>query len=221
MRAAALALLLSFAALAGCTEPEEPAGGAVGAASCDAVTRAELTLDNASAPVVALATSKGCIVAELDLAKAPITVRNFLNYTDEGFYSGLLFHRVIKDFMVQTGGMGKDGQFKTATHPMIKNEARTSGLKNEAYTFAMARTSAPDSATNQFFINHKANAFLDATQSSAGYAVFGKVVQGKEVVDAIAGVPVEAYRQGLKCQQDSQPSCPVEDVDLFSVTRVD
>ena len=219
MRTAALALLLSLAALAGCAEPDET-GGVAGAASCDGVARADLTLANASAPVVALATSKGCVVAELNLEKAPITVRNFLNYTDEGFYAGLLFHRVIDDFMVQTGGMGKDGQFKTATHPMIKNEARTSGLKNEAYTLAMARTSAPDSATNQFFINHKANAFLDATASSAGYAVFGKVVQGQDVVDAIAGVPVEAYRPGLKCQQDSQPSCPIEDVDLFSVKRV-
>lgn len=218
MRTLAFVLVLGLAGLAGCTEPEPTT--ATGADSCDTVTRAGLTLANATSPVVALATSKGCIVAELDAAHAPITVANFLNYTDEGFYAGLLFHRVIDGFMVQTGGMAKDGQFKTATHPAIKNEARSSGLKNEAYTFAMARTSAPDSATNQFFINHKANAFLDATSSSAGYAVFGNVVQGKEVVDAIAAVPVEAYRQGLKCQQDSQPSCPVTDVDLFSVARV-
>ncbi len=218
MRALALVLLLSLAALAGCTEPEGAA--ATGRDSCKAVTRASLTLDDPGAPVVALATSHGCIVAELAAEQAPITVSNFLNYTDEGFYSDLLFHRVIDGFMVQTGGMGKDGQFKTATHPMIKNEARTSGLKNEAYTLSMARTSAPDSATNQFFINHKANAFLDASASSAGYSVFGHVVQGKQVVDAIAKVPVEPYRQGLKCQQDSQPSCPVQDVDLFSVTRV-
>lgn len=222
-------LILLAAALAGCADGGndgngEGAGGtppaASGRGSCDAVTRSGLTLSNASAPVVALATSKGCIVAELHQDKAPITVRNFLNYTEEGFFSDLLFHRVIKDFMVQTGGMGKDGQFKTATHPAIKNEARTSGLKNEAYTLAMARTQAADSATNQFFVNHKANTFLDPSGSGAGYAVFGTVVQGRDVVDAIAGVPVEAYAPGKKCQQDSQPSCPVTDVDLFSVVRV-
>ena len=220
MRTLALVLLLSLAGLAGCTEPEDSGAAATGRDSCQDVTRAGLDLKDDAAPVVALATSHGCIVAELEQELAPITVSNFLNYTEEGFFSDLLFHRVIEDFMVQTGGMGKDGQFKTATHPPIKNEARTSGLKNEAYTLAMARTSAPDSATNQFFINHKANAFLDATPSSAGYSVFGHVVQGKEVVDAIAAEPVQAYRQGLKCQQDSQPSCPITDVDLFSVTRV-
>lgn len=218
MRVLPLAIALLLLGLSGCAEDKDTAS--VGRASCDHVTRAGLELTDAEAPVVALATSKGCIVAELAQAQAPITVQNFLNYTDEGFYSDLLFHRVIQGFMIQTGGMGKDGQFKTATHPPIKNEARTSGLKNTAYTLAMARTSAPDSATNQFFINHKDNAFLDPSGSGAGYAVFGHVVQGKEVVDAIAGVPVQAYRQGLKCQQDSQPSCPVEDVDLFSVQRV-
>lgn len=225
-------VLLLAAGLAGCSEGGGGGGGGGGAegrSSCDGVTRAGLTLANSSAPVVALATSKGCIVAELHQDKAPITVRNFLNYTDEAFFTDLLFHRVIEEFMVQTGGMGKDGQFKQATHPMIKNEARTSGLKNEAYTLAMARTQAADSATNQFFVNHAANCFLDPRATSScpspqvsveGYAVFGTVVQGRDVVDAIAGVPVQAYRAGLKCQQDSQPSCPIEDVDLFSVERV-
>ena len=169
MRILAIVLLLSLAGLAGCTDPGDGGSNATGRDSCQDVTRAGLTLKDAGAPVVALATSHGCIVAELEHELAPITVNNFLNYTDEGFFTDLLFHRVIEDFMVQTGGMGKDGQFKQATHPPIKNEARTSGLKNEAYTLAMARTSAPDSATNQFFINHKANTFLDASASSAGY----------------------------------------------------
>ena len=215
--------LLLAGAMAGCTAPDDGGGDGTalpGRESCDGVQRSSLTLSDASAPVVALATSQGCIVAELDSAHAPITVANFLNYTDESFFSDLLYHRVIDGFMIQTGGMGKDGQFKSSTHPPIKNEASSSGLKNEAYTLAMARTNAPDSATNQFFINHKANSFLDPSGNSAGYAVFGKVVQGKDVVDAIAKVPVQAYRQGLKCQADSQPSCPIEDVDLFSVKRV-
>jgi peptidyl-prolyl cis-trans isomerase A (cyclophilin A) len=221
MRILPFAIAALFLGLAGCGDTgSDGAGAEAGRDSCANVKRADLDLDNATAPVVALATSKGCIVAELHQDKAPITVANFLTYTDEGFYGDLLFHRIIKDFMVQTGGMTKEGDFKTATHPAIKNEARTSGLKNEAYTLSMARGQGADSATNQFFINHKANTFLDASASSAGYAVFGKVVQGKDVVDAIAGVPVEAYQAGLKCQQDSQPSCPVEDVDLFSITRV-
>ena len=227
MRILAFALPLLFLGLAGCTEADDDGSGggsdlAAGRTSCDGVTKAGLTLTDANNPVVALATSKGCIVAELREDKAPITVSNFLNYTDEGFYSDLLFHRIIEGFMVQTGGMTKEGQFKTATHPMIKNEARSSGLKNEAYTLSMARTTPPDSATNQFFINHEANTNLDPAGNSAGYAVFGMVVQGRDVVDAMAGVPVEPYRAGLKCQAEGEgsASCPVTDVDLFSVKRV-
>jgi peptidyl-prolyl cis-trans isomerase A (cyclophilin A) len=222
MRILALALPLLFLGLAGCTEPEG-GGTNAGSDSCDAVTRAGLTLDNATAPVVALATSKGCIVAELRQDKAPITVANFLAYTDEGFYSDLLIHRIIEDFMIQTGGMQADGTMKSPTHPAIKNEARSSGLKNEAYTLSMARTNAPDSATNQFFINHKANTVLDPTASSAGYAVFGTVVQGRDVVDAIAGVPVRHHdpSAGTKCQGPEQnPSCPIDEVHLFSIKRV-
>ncbi|MEK6976521.1 MAG: peptidylprolyl isomerase, partial [Candidatus Thermoplasmatota archaeon] len=112
MRILALALPLLFLGLAGCTEPDAGDGdgtAATGRDSCDGVTRTGLTLSNATAPVVALATSKGCIVAELHQGKAPITVANFLNYTDEGFFSDLLVHRVIEDFMIQTGGMKKDG----------------------------------------------------------------------------------------------------------------
>lgn len=207
---AALALLALFA---GCAAPTGTSADA--AAACDGVARPAEVVANHT--VALLATSKGCIVAELFDDQAPITVANFRAYASESFFDGVLFHRIIKEFMVQTGGMAADGQFKTATHPMIKNEARSSGLKNEAYTLSMARTQAADSATNQFFINHAANTFLDPSANSPGYAVFGKVVQGKSVVDAIATVPVEAYAAGKHCQPDSQPSCPVTDVVLHSV----
>jgi len=138
---------------------------------------------------VALATSKGAVVLELYPDKAPATVANFLAYVKEGFYDGLVFHRVINGFMIQGGGMDKDLKPRQG-RPPIKNEA-DNGLRNEAYTIAMARTMVPDSATSQFFINVKDNKQLDhvgKTPSGWGYAVFGKVVEGREVVDAIKGV---------------------------------
>ena len=144
----------------------------------------------AANPLVKLTTSKGDIVLELDPAKAPATVENFLKYVSDGFYNGLIFHRVINGFMIQGGGMDKDMQQKS-TRSSIKNEA-DNGLKNDNYTIAMARTGDPHSATAQFFINVKNNANLNHTaksQSGWGYAVFGKVVEGKDVVDAIKAVP--------------------------------
>ncbi|KAF0233234.1 MAG: peptidyl-prolyl cis-trans isomerase B [Desulfovibrionaceae bacterium] len=144
----------------------------------------------AANPLVKLTTSKGDIVLELDPAKAPASVENFLKYVNDGFYNGLVFHRVINGFMIQGGGMDKDMQQKQTRSP-IKNEA-DNGLTNENYTIAMARTGDPHSATAQFFINVKNNANLNHTaksQSGWGYAVFGKVVEGKEVVDAIKAVP--------------------------------
>ena len=219
MRYAALAPLVFMATLfAGCgDDPAAPQGAAV----CDDVERAGLDILNEAHTVVALATSEGCIVAELQDDKAPITVANFLNYTNEGFYSGMLFQRVIKDFMVQTGGMTKDGEFKQPTHGPIVNEARTSGLRNLAYTLSMARGNAANSATNQFFVNHADNAFLDPSGSSAGYSQFGTVISGRGVVDAIANKPVQMYKAGTKCQAgDQQPSCPLEEIDLFSVRVV-
>ncbi len=185
--------------------------------NCNDVSRAELTLQDAAHSVVAIQTDHGCIVAEMFDDKAPITVSNFLNYTREGFYTNLLFHRIIESFMVQTGGMQEDGTMKSATHPPIKNEAKTSGLNNTAYTLSMARTGAPDSATNQFFINTVDNPGLDPGGFSPdGYAVFGTVVSGRDVVDAIAATPVEWYKEGRPCQPDSAPSCPVYDVVLQS-----
>ncbi|MFP5220751.1 MAG: peptidylprolyl isomerase [Acidobacteriota bacterium] len=144
----------------------------------------------AANPLVKLTTSKGDIVLELDPAKAPASVENFLKYVNDGFYNGLIFHRVINGFMIQGGGMDKDMQQKQTRAP-IKNEA-DNGLQNDNYTVAMARTGDPHSATAQFYINVKNNTGLNHTaksQSGWGYAVFGKVVEGKDVVDAIKGVP--------------------------------
>lgn len=144
----------------------------------------------AANPLVKLTTSKGDIVLELDPAKAPASVENFLKYVNDGFYNGLIFHRVINGFMIQGGGMDKDMQQKQTRAP-IKNEA-DNGLPNDNYTIAMARTGDPHSATAQFYINVKNNTGLNHTaksQSGWGYAVFGKVVEGKDVVDAIKAVP--------------------------------
>lgn len=135
---------------------------------------------------VILDTSQGEIHVELYANKAPITVENFLKYVDDGFYDGTIFHRVIPDFMIQGGGFTADMSQKPTRDP-IKNEA-DNGLSNEPYTLAMARTSVVDSATAQFFINVADNVFLDHGSRDFGYAVFGKVVKGEDVVDAIAGV---------------------------------
>jgi peptidyl-prolyl cis-trans isomerase B (cyclophilin B) len=138
---------------------------------------------------VELHTNKGLITIELDAIKAPVSVENFLGYVRRGHYDGTVFHRVIKGFMVQGGGMTADMKQK-ATEGTIQNEANN-GLKNTKYTLAMARTSAPHSASAQFFINTADNGFLDFKSESPsgwGYAVFGRVVAGNEVVDAIEGV---------------------------------
>ena len=138
---------------------------------------------------VRLTTSMGDIVLELDEAKAPESVRNFLAYVDSGHYDGTIFHRVIDGFMIQGGGFTQDMQQKPTRAP-IKNES-TNKLANDNYTVAMARTGVRDSATAQFFINVKDNDFLNYSGESEqgwGYAVFGKVVEGKEVVDQIKKV---------------------------------
>jgi len=137
---------------------------------------------------VKLTTSMGNIVIQLNTEKAPISTKNFLTYVKEGFYDGTIFHRVIPDFMAQGGGFDADFKQKEV-HAAIKNEA-DNGLKNTRGTLAMARTSDPDSATAQFFINYKENSFLDyssPTSSGWGYAVFAEVVEGMEFVDAMAG----------------------------------
>jgi cyclophilin family peptidyl-prolyl cis-trans isomerase len=142
-----------------------------------------------SAPIVNMQTNHGTIVIELDAEKAPKTVANFLRYVNDGFYDGTIFHRVIDGFMIQGGGFTKDYQ-KKPTHTPIDNEAGN-GLKNVQGTIAMARTSAPHSATAQFFINVSDNEFLNYRRSRGtgwGYAVFGHVIDGMDVVDKIKKV---------------------------------
>jgi peptidyl-prolyl cis-trans isomerase B (cyclophilin B) len=138
---------------------------------------------------IELQTNKGNIRIELDEAKAPTTVANFVSYVEKGHYDGTVFHRVIKGFMIQGGGFAP-GMSQKPTDAPIQNEANN-GLKNNHYTIAMARTSAPHSASAQFFINTTDNDFLNFKSESPngwGYAVFGKVVSGQDVVDAIEGV---------------------------------
>jgi peptidyl-prolyl cis-trans isomerase B (cyclophilin B) len=137
--------------------------------------------------MVRLYTSLGNITLQLDEEKAPVTVKNFLEYVNSGFYSNTIFHRVIPNFMIQGGGF-EPGMHQKETRAPIKNEANN-GLKNETYTIAIARTNDPNSATAQFFINTKNNGFLDYPgQDGWGYCVFGKVVEGQDVVDKIGKV---------------------------------
>ncbi len=139
--------------------------------------------------MIKLHTNFGVITLELDADKAPETVKNFIDYVQAGHYDGTIFHRVIDGFMIQGGGFAP-GMKQKPTRAPIKNEANN-GLKNDCYTIAMARTNDPHSATAQFFINVKDNSFLDhtaPTPSGWGYCVFGKVVEGSEVVDKIKGV---------------------------------
>ena len=150
---------------------------------------------------VQMDTSAGVITIELDDVKAPLSAANFLAYVNKGHFDGTVFHRVIKGFMLQGGGFDGDMKQK-ATEAQIRNEANN-GLKNKRYTLAMARTSDPHSASSQFFINAADNAFLDHTAETAqgwGYAVFGRVISGTEVVDAI-----EKVRTGRKGSHDDVP----------------
>lgn len=146
-------------------------------------------------PYVKLTTSMGEIILELEPAEAPKTVANFIQYVEDGHYNGTIFHRVIPTFMIQGGGMDKDMKEKKSRAP-IANEAQN-GLKNDRYTVAMARTSDPHSATSQFFINTNDNNSLNFTAENTqgwGYAVFGKVVKGQDVVDKIAKVRTGSMR---------------------------
>ncbi len=141
--------------------------------------------------MVRLTTSMGVIQVELNPEKAPVTTENFLTYVKEGHYDGLIFHRVIRDFMIQGGGFDKEMRETKTRHAPIRNEA-DNGLKNDRGTIAMARTNIVDSATAQFFINTVNNDFLNhrnRTPQGFGYAVFGKVIQGMDVVDKIRAVP--------------------------------
>jgi cyclophilin family peptidyl-prolyl cis-trans isomerase len=164
-------------------------------------------------PMVLISTSMGDFKVELYEDKAPITVKNFLGYVNDGFYNGTVFHRVIPAFMIQGGGFDKDMKQKP-TKAAIKNEAGN-GLKNELGTIAMARTNVVDSATAQFFINTKDNTFLnhrDETPGGFGYAVFGKVVEGMDVVQKIE--KTQTASKGM------HENVPVEPVVIKSITVV-
>ncbi len=172
-----------------------------------------LAADN---PVVQVETTMGNFKIELYPDKAPITVKNFLSYVDKKFYDGTIFHRVMgkenagKDFMIQGGGF-EPGMKEKKTEKAIKNEAGN-GLSNTKYTVAMARTMDPDSATAQFYINVADNKFLDRNARSAGYAVFGKVIEGQDVVDKIKAV--ETGTKGV------HQNVPKKDVVIKSIRRV-
>ena len=167
-----------------------------------------------ASPKVLLETSKGNITIELNREKAPITVKNFLGYVKDGHYDGLIFHRVIRDFMIQGGGMDSEMQPRK-TKFAIKNEAQN-GLKNTRGTVAMARTALVDSATSQFFINTVDNPFLDnkgKRQDDFGYCVFGQVIEGMEVVDEI--------RQVKTGNKNGHGDVPVEPVTIISARLVE
>lgn len=168
--------------------------------------------DDAKLVYVLMTTSKGDIALELNREKAPITVANFLAYTDKKFYDGTIFHRIMKTFMIQGGGFTEDGKQKP-TDKTIKNEWQN-GLKNTRGTIAMARIGGnPDSASSQFFINVADNAVLDQARDGAAYAVFGKVVAGMDVVDQIRNVPVGPDARG-------EPSKPTEIITIEKVKRL-
>jgi peptidyl-prolyl cis-trans isomerase B (cyclophilin B) len=163
-------------------------------------------------PTVVITTSSGTMKVELFEDKAPITVKNFLSYVDEKFYDGTIFHRVISDFMIQGGGF-EPGMKQKQTRAAIKNESGN-GLANVKGTLAMARTSDPDSATAQFFINVKDNGFLDKAkaQDRVGYCVFGKVTEGLDVVDKI-----KAVKTGTRGYHEN---VPIQDVTIQTVRRL-
>ena len=176
---------------------------------------AKVKPETSSNPVVEIVTSMGPIHVELNREKAPISVANFLAYVKDKHYDGTVFHRVIEGFMIQGGGFAKgDVPAQKETKPPIKNEAKTSGLSNLRGTIAMARTSAPDSATAQFFINVVDNKNLDAGGFSPdGYAVFGKVVSGMETVDKIRSV-----KTGSKQLTTTSGIRPMRNVPLEAIT---
>ena len=177
-------------------------------AGCSAKPGSKTASKNA---VVVVKTNLGSFRVELDAAHAPLTVENFLKYVDDKFYDGTVFHRVIGNFMVQGGGFTAELQQKPTRAP-VKNEANN-GLSNVRGTIAMARTSDPDSATAQFYVNVVDNPALNAGARGAGYAVFGKVVSGMEVVDKIKSVPT-----GVS-PKNGMPNVPVEPVVIESIRR--
>ncbi len=165
-------------------------------------------------PIVVIETLLGDIKIELYPDKAPITVENFLKYVEDGFYDGLIFHRVIPNFVIQGGGFDENLNYKIPTYPPIKNEAKN-GLRNIRGTIAMARTTDINSATSQFFINMSDNYQLDHetdTPDKYGYAVFGRVVEGMDVVEKIARVPTRTIK--------GYDDVPIDPIKMLSVKRI-
>lgn len=167
-------------------KPEKPKADVKKSETVKAAPKKETKGKNKNMIYVTMETSMGAIKLELDKEKAPKTVENFVNYVNSGHYNKTIFHRVIAGFMIQGGGMDEKMTEKSTKAP-IENEAKN-GLQNDKYTVAMARTNDPNSATAQFFINVADNTFLNYTPTNPGYAVFGKVVDGTDVVDKIAKV---------------------------------
>ncbi len=180
-----------------------------GGSSDGSVTPIDPTAD--PRPVVRVVTSRGVITVELNRTAAPVSVANFLQYVDDGFYDGLIFHRVIPGFVIQGGGYD-DELNEIETRPPIVNEA-SNGLGNDRGTIAMARTNDPDSATSQFYFNLVDNNSLNARDGSAGYAVFGEITEGLEVIDDIADEPTET-RGGFD-------DVPRQTIRIFTVERLD
>ena len=159
--------------------------------SCSEAPNQQTVLMEKNMPIATISTSAGEVIIELDKENAPISVDNFISLANSGYYTDTIFHRIIEGFMVQGGGLDADMQNKSSESVAIKNEANN-GLKNDRGTIAMARTMDPHSATSQFFINHADNDFLNFSSETTqgwGYAVFGKVIEGMEVVDSIALSP--------------------------------
>ncbi len=182
-------------------------------------------VDAVDSPQVVLKTNKGDITIELNAGKSPITVKNFLQYVDDGFFDGVVFHRIMDGFMIQAGSfeLKPDGSIEQKkSRELIQNESRN-GLSNERGTLAMARTGDPHSASAQFFINHKNNNNLDGYPGGWGYAVFGKVIEGMDVVDAIAGVATVTkplkVRAGDQVMERPMKNVPVENVIIESAKR--
>ncbi len=199
------------------------ATGVLLVASCEAERAPAEKASDVKNPVVIMDTSKGTIKIELNAAQAPATVENFLGYVDAKFYDGTVFHRVKKGFMIQGGGFEAPlknvknvAEFQAKekkTRDPIRNEA-SNGLSNLRGTIAMARTNNPDSATSQFFINVVDNTFLDRSPQSPGYCVFGKVIDGMDVVDEIRSVETRTIGRQIE-------DVPVEDVIIKSVRRAE
>ncbi len=169
----------------------------------------EMAPDLKKMEYVVIETSEGDITVELDVNSAPVTVKNFLTYVDDGHYDGTVFHRVISNFMIQGGGFSKDGTQKSTKDPIMLESQN--GLKNNIGTLAMARTNAPNSATAQFFINVAQNDFLNYSGGNPGYAVFGKVTSGMDVVNAI--------RQKSTGTKNGMSDWPKEDVTIKTIRR--